>query len=251
MVGRVPAEETLLAAAAPEACPERRRASRVHLPDLAASPERWALRYGGSRVGPSRWETRTSERVDTDPRVLAGFRACARGAGALTIGVLALSLSAAPVSGQNPAMGVPPGGAVPGAGLLYMDLGSGEDPTPALELTFTDETPRLWRAGLTAGLISSVEGAVYGYGGLQLPISLPLGLVARPSVSAGLYSAGGGFDLGHALEFRSALVLERRITERVRISTVFFHLSNAGLGRSNPGMEALGFGISLAPSPEG
>lgn len=136
---------------------------------------------------------------------------------------------------------------VPRVGLTYVDLGSGERATPALDLTLLDSAPLFWRANLVAGLIGSTKGASYGYGGLQVPLVLPYGFVARPSVSVGLYNGGHGMDLGHAIEFRSALMLEHAVSARVRVSAVLFHLSNGGLGRRNPGMEAVGVGLSFVP----
>jgi lipid A 3-O-deacylase len=153
----------------------------------------------------------------------------------------------APLGAQTLANASGPNIAVPRVGLTYMDLGSGEKATPALELTLADSAPLFWRAGLVAGLIASAKGAAYGYGGLQVPLPLFLGLVARPSVSVGLYSDGKGVDLGHALEFRSAFLVERSVSRRITVSAVLFHLSNGGLGRRNPGMEAVGVGVSFVP----
>ena len=86
--------------------------------------------------------------------------------------------------------------------------------------------------------------------GSTSPVPLPLGLLARPSFSVGLYEKGQGVELGGVLEFRSSLVLERAVSERIRISAMLFHLSNAGLGLENPGMEAIGFAVVI-PLPDG
>jgi hypothetical protein len=97
------------------------------------------------------------------------------------------------------------------------------------------------------GLVASARGAFYLYGGLQLRFPLPHGVAASPSVAAGVYEPGSGLDLGHSLEFRSALLLELPVSSRIRVSAVFFHLSNAGLGTRNPGMEGAGLGLSFVP----
>lgn len=137
---------------------------------------------------------------------------------------------------------------VPRVGITYMDLGSGHPATPAAEITVADAAPLFWRAGLVAGVLASAKGAVYGYGGLQVPLRMPLGLVARPSVSVGLYRGGEGMDLGHPLEFRSAFLVERGVTDEITVSALLYHLSNAGIGRRNPGMEAIGIGVTFVPS---
>lgn len=132
----------------------------------------------------------------------------------------------------------------PRFGVTLVDLGSGQTGTPALELTRLYETPLFWRVGVGAGLTASFRGAVYGYGGFHLPVYLPAGIVARPSVSLGLYEGGTGMDLGHAIQFRSGIVLERRVSNRLLLSALLYHMSNAGLGRRNPGMEGLGIGVT-------
>ena len=99
---------------------------------------------------------------------------------------------------------------------------------------------------MIGGVLTSTDGVVYGYTGLHLPVPLPLGVLARPSFSVGLYESGGGMELGHALEFRSSIVFERVVADRgVRVSAMLYHLSNAGLGFTNPGLEAVGVAIAV------
>ncbi len=130
-------------------------------------------------------------------------------------------------------------------GLTYVGVDTEVGPTAAAELTYLGSTPRIWRAGLIAGLFTTTRGAVYGYGGLHLPLPLPFGILARPSFSIGLYEKGRGMELGHVLEFRSSFVLEREIGERVSVSAMLYHLSNAGLGFKNPGLEAVGLAVAV------
>jgi hypothetical protein len=131
-------------------------------------------------------------------------------------------------------------------GIDYLDLRSGA-PTPAVELTYYGLTPLLWRASTVSGLVASARGAFYLYGGLQLRFLLPYAIAASPSLAAGVYEAGAGLDLGHSIEFRSALLVELPVSSRIRVSAVFFHLSNAGLGARNPGTEGAGLGVSFVP----
>lgn len=157
--------------------------------------------------------------------------------------------AASPLVGQVAAPGVDEGptpGAVSRLGVAYLDLRSGE-PTPALELTYYGLRPRVWRASTVSGLVASARGSFYLYGGLQLRLPLPYDIAASPSVSAGIYEAGAGLDLGHSLEFRSALLLELPVSSRIRVSAVVFHLSNASLGARNPGTEGAGLGVSFVP----
>jgi len=130
-------------------------------------------------------------------------------------------------------------------GLTYLGVDTDLGPSVAAEVTYLGTTPRIWRTGVIGGLIASTQGTVYGYGGLHLPIPLPLGLFARPSFSVGLYEKGQGMELGHTLEFRSSFALERAFSDGLRVSTMLYHLSNAGLGFKNPGLEAVGVAVAV------
>ena len=64
-------------------------------------------------------------------------------------------------------------------------------------------------------------------------------LTLTPSFAPGLYRPGRGIDLGYPLEFRSQFEAGYRIRGRSRIGVAFSHMSNAGLGATNPGVETL------------
>ncbi len=165
-------------------------------------------------------------------------------AGRVSIVLLGI-LGHLPLAGQSPEPEARRADPVLRVGVTYLGVDTDQGPTAAVELTYLGSTPRIWRAGIMGGLIASAQRTVYGYGGVHVPIPLPIGLIARPSFSVGLYRKGWGMDLGSALEFRSSLVLERMVSDRVRLSAMLFHLSNAGLGLQNPGMEAVGFAMAI------
>ena len=162
----------------------------------------------------------------------------------LTVLLLCLT-SHLPLRGQIPGRGqryIDPAVRI---GLTYLGVDTDQGPAVSAELTYFGLTPRIWRAGAIGGLIASTRGTVYGYGGLHLPVPLPVGLLARPSLSVGLYEKGGGMELGHRLQFRSSFVLERTFSGGLRVSAMLYHLSNAGLGLENPGMEAVGVAVAV------
>jgi hypothetical protein len=109
--------------------------------------------------------------------------------------------------------------------------------------------PLRWLPGLSPdlGAMATSDGSLYMYGGIRRDLSLgdrwQLGL----QLAAGLYHRDGGVDLGSPLQFRSGLELTRRIGERHRLGLLFYHLSNAGLYRYNPGTEALMLTFSSRP----
>ncbi len=89
------------------------------------------------------------------------------------------------------------------------------------------------------GVLTSTDGLFYGYFGLVLDIPLGERLRLSPSVAVGAFEEGGGRDLGHTVEFRSAVEFSYRFEDRSRVGVVFQHMSNAGLGSKNPGSESV------------
>jgi lipid A 3-O-deacylase len=88
-----------------------------------------------------------------------------------------------------------------------------------------------------AGIEVTSEEAIYGVAGVLTDIYFGRRWVLTPSFGAGLYGDGNGKDLGHTIEFRSQLEFGYRFDDRSRISIAVGHISNAGLGDSNPGTE--------------
>lgn len=89
------------------------------------------------------------------------------------------------------------------------------------------------------GLMGTVRGSVYLYGGLNLDLLFWDHFVFAPGFAAGYYRKGGGKDLGYPLEFRSGIELGWQFADGHRLGAHFYHLSNASLGRKNPGEESL------------
>jgi|GEM_PF-1867598 len=52
-------------------------------------------------------------------------------------------------------------------------------------------------------------------------------------------------DLGHVIEFRTAISLNYEFLNKSKLGIEFFHLSNAGIGDENPGSEVLSFTYSV------
>jgi lipid A 3-O-deacylase len=98
----------------------------------------------------------------------------------------------------------------------------------------------LWIFKPIAGGFVTTKRGLYGYGGLRIDIFLGRRLVFTPSTAFGLYDRGNGKDLGDVIEFRSGVELDYRFDNRARLGIGFHHLSNAGIGRINPGTEILG-----------
>jgi lipid A 3-O-deacylase len=94
------------------------------------------------------------------------------------------------------------------------------------------------------GLMITGDKAIYGYGGISLDWVFG-NFILTPSFAAGLYLDGDGKDLGHAIEFRSALEVSYQFKNRHRLGLMIYHLSNASLSDNNPGTEVLSLGYSV------
>ena len=104
---------------------------------------------------------------------------------------------------------------------------------------------RLWAFRPAAGLAATTSGAVYGWAGIAYDVRIGR-VTLTPSFAPGLYRHGGGIDLGHPVEFRSQFEAGFRLSDRSRIGVALSHMSNAGLGQTNPGVETLTLDYAFA-----
>jgi hypothetical protein len=88
------------------------------------------------------------------------------------------------------------------------------------------------------------DSAFYSYGGIAFDWKLGK-FVFTPSFAAGAYRDGDGKDLGHVVEFRSAIEIAYEFENRHRLGLIFYHLSNASISDNNPGTEVLSLGYSI------
>lgn len=114
-----------------------------------------------------------------------------------------------------------------------------EDTEPAYAAEFRFKQG-LWHFHPHLGFQGTTDGMVYGFAGIHL--DLPLGDRVRfvPSGSIGLYDHGdNGKDLDGLMEFRIGAGLAWRFANGWRVGPVWYHMSNAGMGHSNPGAEMM------------
>ena len=98
---------------------------------------------------------------------------------------------------------------------------------------------RPWVLRPAAGAMATSDEAIYGYAGFRLEIPLGERWTVVPQTAAGYYERGDGKELGGSVQFRSGLELSYRLSPAYSVGAVFYHLSNAGLERPNPGSESL------------
>jgi len=90
------------------------------------------------------------------------------------------------------------------------------------------------------GAFANDDSGAYVYGGAYW--DLPLGtapFVISPGFAVGAYNQGASKDLGSVLEFRSTLEVAYEFDSGHRLGVAISHLSNAGIGDSNPGTETV------------
>ncbi|HLE83790.1 MAG TPA: acyloxyacyl hydrolase [Thermoanaerobaculia bacterium] len=104
---------------------------------------------------------------------------------------------------------------------------------------FEGTTPRPWVLRTAVGAMANSDGGLYGYAGFRLEVPVGARWLVVPQTAAGVYDRGDGKELGGSIQFRSGLELAYRLTEAHSLGAVFYHLSNAGLERPNPGAESL------------
>lgn len=90
-----------------------------------------------------------------------------------------------------------------------------------------------------SGLMITEKKQWYVYTGFGFDWVIANYLLFSPNFALGWYEKGDGKDLGFPLEFRSGVELGIRFSEGLRLGVHFYHLSNASLGRINPGSESL------------
>ncbi|MGC2198932.1 MAG: acyloxyacyl hydrolase [Stellaceae bacterium] len=97
----------------------------------------------------------------------------------------------------------------------------------------------LWILAPFVGLMGTSGGAFYGYAGFGFDVNFGANWVITPTIAGGYWYRGGDLNLGSWWEFRSGAEFDYRFADRSRLGIAFYHMSNAGLTKENPGEEAL------------
>jgi lipid A 3-O-deacylase len=103
----------------------------------------------------------------------------------------------------------------------------------------------LWIVAPFIGVMGTGKGAFYGYGGLGFDINFWEKWVVTPTAAVGYFEHGSGIDLGAHCEFRTGAEFDYRFDNLVRLGFGFYHISNAGIGKQNPGVELATFVLTV------
>jgi lipid A 3-O-deacylase len=118
-----------------------------------------------------------------------------------------------------------PNAGKPGSGATGLALG---------EYRFGDV---LWIISPFVGTFGTAKGAFYGYGGFGFDINFFERFIATPSAAVGYFEHGTGINLGAHTEFREGAEFAYRFDNLSRLGIGMYHMSNAGIGKQNPGVE--------------
>jgi len=89
------------------------------------------------------------------------------------------------------------------------------------------------------GVLFTSKGSVMGYGGIRIDLYLGSHFVVTPNEAVGGFYRGNGKNLGSTIEFKTGAEFAYRFEDHSRLGLQFDHISNAGVGRRNPGTESL------------
>jgi lipid A 3-O-deacylase len=162
--------------------------------------------------------------------------------GRIAAAVVVLAASASIAAAQSSAAPGPM--AVIAIGAIGVE--GSEDPTAAFDLVFRF-APRALGLRPELGALVTADDASYVWAGFGRDFPFSRRWAAHVGFAAGAYERGNGKDLGHTLEFRSALDVSCQVREDLRVGMAVAHLSNAGLSETNPGVETLALTFAWSP----
>ena len=107
-----------------------------------------------------------------------------------------------------------------------------------------------WRFGIgpVIGVSATSDGGAFLRAGLSRDFPFGERWNANVTIAGGAYQRGDGKGLGRGFEFRSAIDLSYEARPGMRFGAALAHLSNAGIGEQNPGLETITFTFALTPS---
>ena len=103
----------------------------------------------------------------------------------------------------------------------------------------------LWILAPFVGVLGTGQGAFYGYGGFGFDVNFTERFVVTPSTAVGYFTRGAGIDLGAHTEFRSGAEFAYRFENLSRVAIGLYHISNAGIGKRDPGAEFATFVLTM------
>lgn len=95
------------------------------------------------------------------------------------------------------------------------------------------------------GVEGTTDSAAYLYGGGMVDVRFGDHFILSPNAAIGAYFDGDGRKMGSNLEFRTGVEAAWEFDNRMRVGAAFHHISNAGIGDVNPGVETVTVNLSI------
>lgn len=102
-----------------------------------------------------------------------------------------------------------------------------------------------WKLIPAIGFVWAESGANLTYAAVRRDFWLSPRWSLTPTTGVGAFQESEELKLGDEIEFRSGIELAYNFRNHYRLGVGFFHVSNAGIGESNPGSESLIAAFSL------
>ncbi len=102
-----------------------------------------------------------------------------------------------------------------------------------------------WLLTPAVGAARSQDGASFVFADLKKDFFPGDHWVITPSFGLGSFTNGEDVKLGDSLEFRSGIEFAYQFKNDWRLGIQLFHLSNSGIGDTNPGIEVMFVSLSL------
>ena len=129
-------------------------------------------------------------------------------------------------------------------GAADIRLHNGLDWPYAIDVTYRLRPVGAWQVAPAVGIEAATGGARFYYVEAQRDFAIDDRWFVVPALGLGFFQDGSDLELGHGLQFRTALSFGCRLRPAWRAGLTFTHISNAGLEDSNPGTEEMAVWVS-------
>jgi lipid A 3-O-deacylase len=115
-----------------------------------------------------------------------------------------------------------------------------QEAKPSLEGRFEFRLNRVsWLLKPFSGFMTNTDGAFNIYAGVYKDFTIGNFLIFTTNFAPSVYYKNKSKDLYFLLEFRSGIELAVKFENDFKVGISFYHVSNASLGKLNPGVESL------------
>ena len=127
------------------------------------------------------------------------------------------------------------------AGVFDRDL---DDPE-VVKLEYRFKPTRFLQLAPGFGVSRAGNNANFVFGFVERDFYVKKHWVVSPNFGAGVFNDSESLNLGYDVQFRSGIRLAYEFENKMRLGVELFHLSNGGLGDSNPGTEPAFLSLSV------